>query len=284
MSYVNCLIPIALIRLLLHYLQSDAGSFYRFQGFYEDPNYLCTTLLVMYFYIQLLWNLLANKWIKIGLIIEILLIFLLVSASISRTGIVCFLLMTVVFWWDVIKKNIKTSVIFIPVFGIVIFVCFHEYIQNALEGYSMRETHRNDSISSASDLRWQISLNGIRFLFSHPSYFFQGIGIGTYSTATNCIPGWQTSMSTRWFIDHNTITGWFSEQGMVGLVLLVRFLYLICKRIVSNMNFKIMHLNTYFVSVFGIFLLFSISINQTNYLPWWFLIFTLISLSKQSLN
>lgn len=271
--YVNAAIPIALVFLLRNYF---AEAVYRYQGFYEDPNYFCTTLLVFFFYIQLLWKETEKKILKVGLIIEMLLIFFLVGTSISRTGLACLLMMIVVFWWDVFKANKGRSLLTAAVLFALVFHYFGDYVLTAIEGYTMRETENSDTLSSASNLRWEISMRGLSYIFSHPQYLLQGIGIGTYFQAY-ILEGWHASTH---HLDHNTITSWFSEQGLIGFILLIRFLFLLFNSLRNSISLKENRLRIISICVFSVFVLFCTSINMTNYLPFWFLIFTLVAMAQ----
>lgn len=275
--YVNAVIPIALMLLVRNYF---AESVYRYQGFYDDPNYFCTTLLVFFFYIQLLWKETEKKILKAGLVVEMLLIFFLVGTSISRTGLACLLMMIIVFWWDMFKANKGRTLLALIVLFAIVFHYFGDYIMAAIEGYTMRETENKDTLASASNLRWEISMRGLTYVFSHPQYLFQGFGIGTYSQAY-VLEGWHASTH---HLDHNTITSWFSEQGLIGFILLIRFLILLFKRLKNSSYLKESGLRMICICVFCVFVLFSTSINMTNYLPFWFLMFTLVAMAQTSNN
>lgn len=271
---INIVTPIVLLALVRQYFLEPI---YRYQGFYEDPNYFCATLLVLYFFIQLYWKQQERLWVRIGLLVEIALIFFLVTTTISRTGLVCLLLMTLVFWWNLFVKHKFKATLGAILTVFVVYYFYGDYIALALQEYVMRETTNKDTVGSASELRWEISMRGISYLFSHPLFLLQGIGIGTYSSAVKVLSGWHASTH---HIDHNTITSWFSEQGLIGLLLLLRFFYLLFLRIKHNVRLKSQGLHILVLCVLSVFLFFSLSINQTDYLPFWFLIFTLANLSK----
>lgn len=86
LHWINITLPLPLIALTRYYF---TDVWYRYQGFYEDPNYMCTTLIVFLYLILLEFVSVKNKYIKLGLIGEILIILFLVSTTISRTGLVC---------------------------------------------------------------------------------------------------------------------------------------------------------------------------------------------------
>lgn len=274
--FVNCIIPFVLVCLVL---DSIKNFIFRYQGFYEDPNYFCTTLLVFYFYIQLLWNSTSKTWHKILLLIEILIIAYLIAISISRTGMSCFVLMTIAFWWELFLHNKIKTIVSIIILFFVVYYFYKDVIDVVIEGFNTREASSNDDFGSASTHRWKISQSGLTFIVNHPLYWLQGIGIGSFRHGYE-LEGWRSYTN---LIDHNTLTCWFTEQGIIGIALLFRFFWLLFRRLKKNKYLKSLKLTIPSITVFVVFIIFSASINQTNYFPFWFLLLTLVSLSNEKM-
>lgn len=270
---VNAVIPIALLFLVKEYF---TGIYYRYQGFYEDPNYMCTTLLVLYFYLQLLWEISSKKTVHVFALFEMLVVLFLVTTSISRTGLICFSIMTIGFFWDNFLKNkVSTIIGVVSVFVMVSFLA-PSLVERAFENYTMRETENSDTFNHASDLRREISMRGVNFVLEHPIYWLQGMGEGATAHAAD-IPGFHVRTHHG---DHNTITCCFSEQGIIGLSLLLALFFNIYKGIRKKNSqyfrkIRIISLITLFV-----FIIFSMSINQMVYLPFWLMIFTLSNIAQ----
>lgn len=273
--FVNIITPFIIISLLYNYASI---SVYRYEGFYEDPNYLCTTLLVFYFYIQLLWKQTENNILKKFLFVEILSILFLITTTISRTGIVCFAVMTLIFYWEIIKNKVFKSILVLSLLLVCIYSIYPEFIDGIIQNYLIREIENSDDVQGAGNLRWEISMRGINYLLTYPQYLLQGIGIGGYASATS-LNGWHASTSHA---DHNSFTSCFSEQGLIGIILYLLFLKTVYKSIKSSKILKNKGLIPICLGTFFVFLLFSASIYQLNYLPFWFLIFTLISLANNN--
>lgn len=270
---VNIIIPIALIALVKEYF---LGVYYRYQGFYEDPNYMCTTLLVLFFYLQLLWEMYRIKIVRIGVLFEMLVLLFLVSTSISRTGLVCFSVMAIGFFWDNFLKNKSLAII-----GALSIACLTIYfapklVEQALENYTMRETENSDTLGHASDLRKEISMRGVNFVLTHPVYCILGMGEGTTSHAYS-VPGFHVRTHHG---DHNTITCCFAEQGLVGFLLMMMLYYNIYKRIRGKRGPRLKKIKLISTVSLFIFIIFSMSINQMVYLPFWFMIFTLSNIAQ----
>lgn len=271
---VNIIIPIALIALVKEYF---VGVYYRYQGFYEDPNYMCTTLLVLFFYLQLLWEICNKKVIRIGILFEMLVLLFLVTTSISRTGLICFSVMAIGFFGDNFMKNKKLTII-----GVLFVACLTVYlapslVEQALANYTMRETENRDTLGHAASLRKEISMRGVNYVLDHPSCWLLGIGEGATAHASSFSDFYVRTHHG----DHNTITCCFSEQGMVGFWLMIMLYYNIFKKLRSSKRdprlkkIKLISMVSLFV-----FIIFSMSINQMVYLPFWFMIFTLSNLAQ----
>lgn len=270
---VNIIIPITLIALVKEYFE---GVYYRYQGFYEDPNYMCTTLLVLFFYLQLLWEMYSKKIVRIGVLFEMLILLFLVSTSISRTGLVCFSVMAIGFFWDNFLKNKSLAII-----GVLSIACLTIYfaptlVEQALDNYTMRETENSDTLGHASSLRKEISMRGVNYVLDHPSCWLLGIGEGATAHASS-FPDFYVRTHHG---DHNTITCCFSEQGMVGFWLMIMLYYNIFKKLRSKRDPRLKKIKLISMVSLFVFIIFSMSINQMVYLPFWFMIFTLSNIAQ----
>ena len=260
----NCLIPLPLLFLSIN-LRSNIS--YRFTGFYNDPNYLCTTLLVFLFLILTGIYTFKNKIIKTVLIFEIITIITITAATLSRTGLTCIALMIVISAWELIKKYKFISIALLT--AGIIYICSDtpQAILEVIKQIESREDNAGD-FSSASELRFEISMGGVAYVISHPLQIPLGMGIGA-------VGHWEyfDSEIKDNHIDHNTLTASFSEQGAIGFILYLLILYTTLKtnwRLPSNNRFKALRLG----AISTIFI-FSLSINQMTYLPFWWLLFLL---------
>lgn len=271
---INIVNPIVLIGLLLRYYYER--PYYRFQGFYEDPNYMCTTLLVALFFILLGFKDSKRLIIQLGLSAEVIVIVFLIIKSISRTGLLCLVIMLIAFLWDFIKNTGKKGLIGVLVCLGVVFYFKSNVIDDVFSGYIMRETENTDTIDSATDFRWEISMRGINYISYHPRFFLQGIGIGSYTNAYE-LSDWSAPTT---HMDHNTFTSCFSEQGFVGLIFYLLFIYHLIKAFLSNPKLQGSSLRRICLITLFAFLLFSVSINQMSYLPFWLALMTLTNISE----
>lgn len=271
-SSTNIIIPIILSALLIHYF---TGDYFRFQGFYNDPNYLCVSLLVVYFYIQLAWETYSTKLIKIFLCGEILMVLLLISTTISRTGLICFLLMSLVFWGHLFLKNKLTTVCVCALMVCFVTATESNVINKVVNNYTERKVQQGDTMDRASKLRKEIALRGVNYVVDNPQYWLQGIGMGGSSHASS-----YSNFHVRTHHgDHNTFTSSFTEQGIIGCLLYLCLLFSIFKQIYKNQTVTFKRIRLLSIAAFLIFCIFSMSVNLMVYFPFWFVLFTLANIS-----
>lgn len=259
----NFLIPIPLFFLLI---ELTKNLNYRYIGFYNDPNYLCTTILVFLFIILADINRTKNIIIKVFYIIEIIGIIIIAIATLSRTGLLCIALLVIINSWGTIKKH-KIGAIILLIIAIIYFSNnTPQTVSDIIEQIESRESNPGN-FSSASKLRYEISMGGVNYVISHPYRIPFGMGIGA-------VGHWEffENYVNDNHIDHNTLTTCFSGQGLICLILYFLILYTTFK---TNRRLPRGKLKVLRISAFMVIFIFSLSINQMTYLPFWWLIFLL---------
>ena len=276
LKVINLGIPIALLGLLYHYFQE---ILFRYSGYYTDPNYLCTTLLLFLFLI--LYEFLESHTllIKILLLCEILVIIFLIASTLSRTGLLCSLILLVISFSAFLKRNkFKSSIVLLAVLGGIL-LWQPEIISTTVEGFEMRQEYtKDDDVNSAGHLRAELSLSGVTYVLEHPEYWLQGIGVEGTNHRNKFSGMKQPSGNLR---DHNTITSLFTEHGIIGVVCFVQImigLWTCLKRLPKSRKRTILY-----AAIISL-LLFSLSIYQLYFLPFWFYIFILFNLSNSEIK
>lgn len=239
---------------------------YRFQGFYNDPNYLCLSLIsFVYLNMRYLKGLCKKNIMPEFLaFINILSVFILVLLTQSRTGLICYAIMIVIFLKDYILKN------FIKSFVVLSLIAFGigNYIQNEYSDeidffISRFDGRRSDDVSSTVNYRFLSSKNSIAYMLSNPYYIPFGLGIGSSELITKTAHR-----------DHNTFTSCLSEQGLFSLFTLLLFLLFLFKKNANDVTqykqLKLLNITTEFI-----FIIFSLSIWTMTYLPFWSTLFVL---------
>jgi len=260
----NILIPLDIAYLLAGYFLFAGRTYYRYAGFYNDSNYLCITLIAMCILVITEFQVVRNWIIRVGLLFEIALIVYLVTTTVSRTGLVCILIIISMTFYSYFKRN-KWRTLIVCLVGITALLQWKgSAIENTINMYVLRE-ETGDAISDSSGNRFDISMRGVTYVVGHPLFLIQGIGIGAVTH-----PEYFSDFeSTERHIDHNTVTSIFTEQGLVGLLLYVLFMWGIFNPLWRRRS------QTYGRICLFSFLslsLFSLSINVLKFLPFWFAI------------
>lgn len=269
LKWLYVLIPIDVAVLLY---TAMGGYMYRFQGFYDDPNYLCTTLIVFLLVCLLQFLYISNKWAKGLTIITIVGIYAIILMTVSRTGLFCSLLILVFFFLNSLKKNVFKAVL-IALVGLFVTVHYaSNFIEEQAGAFSERLFDANDSYESAGNFRKELSLQNIRYIIDNPQFILFGLGGGTTTgVGAAQIPD-LNHYRKDFHGDHNTWISTFSEQGLLAFICFFLIIYATYKNIVRSSSKKDRYL---LLAVFFSTILFSFSISQKVYLPFWWLIFFL---------
>lgn len=263
--YLNMGSAVIVIALLMHYFSEDI---FRYQGYYEDPNYMCTTLLVLLYFILLEFMQLKSLFWKILLVVEIFFILFLVAVSLSRTGLFAAFIILTISFFSFIKRYKIYTFFFVIASAIALNTWQPEFVEKAVAGLMDRQNSTNDNFDSARSHRFDLSVVGLSYLFSNPEYWIQGIGVGGTHNK-KYFSGFDMKAGTN--RDHNTFTSSLTEQGLVGFycyvsIIILSFLFVFRKS-------KIVIYKYITLGVMISMVVFSLSIWQMNYLPFWFFFF-----------
>lgn len=269
LKYSVMIIPIDVIVLFYH---SIVEPQYRYQGFYSDPNYLCTTLIVFIFLLLLSYANSQKVLLKVVIIMTLVLTYVLILLTLSRTGLVCSLLLLLLASIAAIKKHFLKFVVVTLIGFWTVQHYATEFLGNQWDLMYERIYEANDNVEYAGTHRFQLSLQNIRFILDNPLYIPFGLGGGTtVGENANQVPGLSQYRKSP-IGDHNTWTSTFSEQGLICFILFFNIMF----TTFSNVRRK--ESGTYRYLLLGVFFsifLFSFSISQKTYLPFWWIVFFL---------
>lgn len=259
----NIAIPFVLFFLLAH---RESDAFGRYQGYYNDPNYLCTTLITYIALIMMEMFVVKKKYFQVGLLLELLVILFLITTTVSRTGLFCsFLLLLLTTWGFFVRYKFQTAIVVIIGIGAMVYTN-PIIIADTINSYMIR-AERGDELSGASDLRKEIALRGVQYVTAHPQYILQGLGNGGTANA-QCYNDFVVQSKEG---DHNTLTSMFSEQGFIGFILYISILWYLARYLYSN--YKNGNVSRISFFTFIVLQIFSLSISQVLYFPFWFFLF-----------
>jgi hypothetical protein len=270
-------IPIDIIVLFYH---SIVEPQYRYQGFYNDPNYLCTTLIVFIFILLLVYTNIQKKLYKAVIIFTLVITYALILMTLSRTGLFGSLLLLLGASTTAIRKHFVKFIVAASICMVALLNYASNFIDNKWEQIYERIYENNDNIENAGSHRWDLSLQNIRFIMDNPQFIPFGLGGGTtYGKYAMQVPG-LNKYRKDWHIDHNTWTSVFSEQGLFCFILF----FIIINVTFNRMRKKTKNAKKYLLygAFFSIFL-FSFSISQKTYLPFWWIMFVLNNIKLRTL-
>ena len=269
LKFLVVLIPVDAIVLMVYALQNPT---YRYCGFYNDPNYLCTTLTVMLFMSLVAFSYFKSYVFRAVLVATIILLLGIVMMTLSRTGVAtCLLLLLCYSVWNM-RENMRKTIV-IAVMGLFLLQHFAgEFIEGQWGLLYDRLFTRGDNLESAEGKRQELSLQNLRFIADHPGEVFFGLGpSGTSPNAVKQITG-MSAYRVDFQRDHNTWTACLAEQGLLAFIVM-----LLLFRLTGLNVFRVEDLRQKYlmIGLMGSLLIFSLSIWQMNYLPFWWAVFLL---------
>lgn len=262
-------IPVDLMALSY---EAVSNPVYRFQGFYNDPNYLCTTLMIFFFLSILAYYRFENRVLRVISIVNMVDIVFLVLITLSRTGLACIVLLLTISLASVIKRHFYKGMI---ILAICAFAANHyapDFIDKEYTLLYERFFERSDNLESAGELRSELSRQNIRFIADNPYYLL--FGLGPSATAGNRakeVPGLAQYRKSH-HRDHNSWTSCFSEYGLLAFVFFSLLVFGIVKRVVKLKHGAIKYIC---IGTCLSVIIFSLSIWQMTYLPFWWGLFLL---------
>lgn len=257
----NILIFVSIMGLFIGLIYGGIYNNFRFSGYYQDPNYFCTTLLLFIYILIVSIYTTDKKIIKAVNLIEIMLTILLVGLTVSRTGLACVGLVLFVGLFALYRKNKFIIVLAVLAAGVAIAKIDFSLI---FDLFSQRIFKASDGVQSATALRFSLSKRFISEAFSSFDTGILGLGIGS-TIAPQELGVIDVSLHHR---DHNTITSCLSEHGIIAFMI---FCYIHLRLVLNLCTTK--WLRTLRVVTYISVLMFCGSIWQMTYLPWWMLIF-----------
>ena len=269
LKWLVFLIPADLMALAY---EAVTNPVYRFQGFYNDPNYLCTTLIVFFFLSILAYYRFENLVLRVISIVNIVIIVILVLITLSRTGLACIVLLLAISFASVVKRHLYKGIIILVISACAINHYATDFIDKEYTLLYERLFERSDNLESAGELRSELAKQNIRFIIDNPSYLLFGLGpSATAGDNAKQVPGLIRYRKSR-YRDHNSWTSCFSEYGLFAFVLFFLLVFGTVKRVIKMKHSVIKYIC---IGTCLSIIIFSLSIWQMTYLPFWWGLFLL---------
>lgn len=277
LTFLSCLI------LLRH---SEIVGTYRYQGFYDDPNYFSLTLVILGLFIvrrivvSFSCGMDPNNKVQYVLFLftDIFSLVMIVYFSLLSASRTSFFVISILFVASLMSlarrskiKALAVATLFVLIAPVVTsrFLTDTDSEFNILGERLFNQT--NDNMSSASAYRQLLTRNGLEYVLDNPIYLVTGIGIG----GTSYYP--EIFVPNKYHRDHNTITSCLTEQGVIALIIFLILLF----RAFRNLRFIQLGQRIFFQLGFIAVILFSLSIWSMTYLPFWVFIVASYNLDNE---
>lgn len=252
----------------------------RFQGSFEDPN-LCAIYIIFILFVSLLnLKVQKNKYMRFLLIGVILLSLITIFLTMSRGGwlgltgaMVVFLLLNI--------RNLKKEhlLVFISLF-IILFISIDldYYFQQGKITKDMVSRVQDSLIIDINDID-RVQLMRAAFLMGNDNFFF-GVAKGGFPLNSYMYLPEDSVQATMNYIPHNTILGFYAQQGIVGVLI---FIILPCYVLYRMIRYK-SNQSLYFIPLFIGLFIHSMTINIENVRFLWYFLGLVLAGEEMNIN
>lgn len=260
---IRLLLYVAPLVIVIHYVYSNPltlAAGHRYGGFQGDPNCFSFAINVFVFVCGYMLNYDTEKWHKILSIVCIAFIFPLLFAAASRGNIAIAALIAAYTFKDMLKSNKLIAAL--VVVGALIFG--GKYIARFTTQVEM-VANRYQETEGSSEYRTQELTIVPNLLLAHPEYILLGIGYNESLHAHSRFP-------QEYYHEgrcHNSYMSVLLEEGLVGFILFMCFLYYKGKTIWARRH--LLDGKYKLIMMFAI-LFFFYTIYCLPFLPFWFLL------------
>lgn len=245
----------------------------RFRGTFEDPN-LCALYFIIVFFVSLYCFKVVRNAVLRCLVAGVGLVSLIsIVLTQSRGGWLALAGAVVIFLILNMKYIRKESILFIlPVALFLMFVIEIDY--RYIDGKVTDEVISRVQVSINQDVEDidRVQLTKTAFQMGNDN-FLTGVGKGSFPLNTNKYLGDESAAYKSQHIPHNTLFGFYAQQGIIGLLLFILLPGYILFLMVKNWKRQ----NAYFLALFTGILLHSMTINIENVRFVWFILGILLA-------
>lgn len=209
--------PLFIVANIISYRYSDwIGLPYRFQGLYNDPNYMVISQIVgMYISIKAIVSY-KNIIVRIVSVVSILLSLYIIMLTQSRGGILALCLFLLVYIPNFIWQNKRLSLLILLLLVGGGFFSYNHF-KDPIDRIWGRFFGDNDSDITAATSRLDQMKMAIQGIEAEPFYLIIGAGIGS--------SGGEDSMYEDEHRIHNTLMSMLYENGIFALILFLLAFY-----------------------------------------------------------
>lgn len=251
----------------------------RFLGSFEDPN-LCAFYFIIIFFISLLnYRILKNKLLRflmLGISVLSLIILLL---TMSRGGWLALAGAAVIYILINIKNLQKESLLIVTcvVIMILLFISLDYYFQQGK--ITIHIINRvQESLTTNMDGIDRVQLMRTAFKMGNDNFIF-GVGKGSFPLNSYKYLSKNNVQYKMKHIPHNTILGFYAQQGIVGVLIFIMLPVYILYSVIGSKRKQ----NLYLVPLLGGLFIHSMSINVENIRFLWYILGLMLAAEKMNI-
>lgn len=252
----------------------------RFLGTFEDPN-LCALFFIVIFFVSILnFKVIKNIFLRYLILGISVLSFIIILLTMSRGGWLAFAIAAIVLILLNIRNFKKESILmFISVVIIVLMsVNMNYYFQQGRITNDIIERIQDSIVDNGNDID-RVLLMKAAFKMGNDSFLF-GVGKGSFSLNSYKYISEDTLKYDRQSIPHNTLLGFYAQQGIVGVLIFIMLPGFILYAIIKSRKKQ----NVYLIAVFVGICIHSMTINIENTRFIWYMLGLILAGEKMNIN
>lgn len=260
----------------------DAFEIYklRFLGTFEDPN-LCALYFIVIFFVSLLnFKTVKKKFLKYLMFCISIISLIVIILTMSRGGWLALAGASIVFVILNIRNFKKESILFvIPIIIVLLISLNMDYsLQNGkitnhiVDRIQDSLSKDNNEIDRVQLMKTAVKMGNDNFLF--------GVGKGSFPLNSYKYLGEDSPRYKQQNIPHNTILGFYAQQGIVGVLIFIILPSFILYLMIKSKRKQ----NIYLISLFIGLFIHSLTINVENVRFLWYIFGVMLAGERMNIN
>lgn len=252
----------------------------RFLGSFEDPN-LCAFYFILIFFVSLLnFKILKNKLLRFFMLGISILSLIIIILTMSRGGWLAISGAGAVYILMYIKKLKKESLFIIISVVIVLLLSVdldYFFQQGKITDY-MVDRIQDSLVTDVEDIN-RVQLMKAAFSMGNDNFLF-GVGKGSFPLNSYKYLSKDNTQYKMQYIPHNTILGFYAQQGIVGLLIFITLPGYILYSMIKSKRKQ----NLYFIPLFAGLFIHSMTINVENVRFLWYILGLMLASEKLDIH
>lgn len=252
----------------------------RFLGSFEDPN-LCAFYFILIFFISFLnFKVIKNMFLRFLMLGIGILSLIIILLTMSRGGLLALAGAVAVFILLNIKNLKKESLLMVILVVIMVFMSIGlDYHSQQGEITINMISRVQDFLNRDADDINRVQLMKAAFLMGNDNFFF-GVGKGSFPLNSYKYLSKDSVQVKMKSIPHNTILGFYAQQGIVGVLIFIILPGYILYSMIRSKRKQ----NVYLIPLFAGLLIHSMTINVENVRFLWYILGLTLAAEKMNIH